>query len=981
MRVATSLLGAAVSVMLSMAGSIVWAQEATGGLYGTVTGAEGELLPGVSVSLAGMGATRVQVSDVQARFRFLDLDTGNYDLEASLDGFSTVEFPDIDIRAGRTTTLEIQLAAAVGEIITVTSESPLLDERKVAQGSILTRTELETIPTARDPWDILDQAPNVLVDHVNVGGNQSSGQALFVTQGASQIDNSYLVDGVEITDYSLVVSPTFYDFDQFSQVEVGTGGSEITKLASGVSLNMVTKRGTNEFRGSARYLVTDADGYFGILKQGESTVDPDELGVGQEEAITGNRTDRIEEYGFEAGGPAWRDRVWLWGSWANKPMRTLTAAGQPEDYTLENVAVKLNARFTDSNSLVGSWSTGDKRSSTRGLAPSRAMEAAWTQRGPTDIMRFTDSHVFSSSLFLSGTWSRVGAGFQVVGNGGVGPAAPEPLLDADGVWQRNNFSYWSDRPIDELKLEGSYFFGARGSSQELKFGARFRQFDLLEAYIFPGRELIHYAGENVGLPPGIDLLDAVRAGEAGSTHEMGSVWLQDTVTLGNWTLNGGLRWDSQRGENVPTRVAAHTIFPQVLPALEYGGDADGLEWESLCPRIAATYALGEKRKTLLRASYARFAQALNSTYLWRTNPVGNSYALFYFFDGNDNNTWDGYDVDGEPVLYGGWNLDLADPASVESPNVDDPDLRPPKTDELMLSAEHSVLPELVVRFDLTYRHVFDVLEERQLVRDSHGSRRVASREDFFVELTQSGELPDGTPYEVDFYALDPSLQNTSGAYLTNGDRTRDYLGSTLSLTKRLSNQWMLRGYATYGRPEWNIPGSFYAHKDPTDLAGAYWSFGASNQDDDGDLFIVRGGRTGYLIQSSWAFNLSGMYQIAPDRPWGFNLAGNVYGREGYPLPYWIRYISRVDGIRRDADAVRSADQFRTDDVYTVDLRLEKEFATTGNVGFIFSLDAFNLLDESTVLRRDLNLGGPRPDYIDETLAPRIFRLGVRLSWR
>jgi hypothetical protein len=76
---------------------------------------------------------------------------------------------------------------------------------------------------------------------------------------------------------------------------------------------------------------------------------------------------------------------------------------------------------------------------------------------------------------------------------------------------------------------------------------------------------------------------------------------------------------------------------------------------------------------------------------------------------------------------------------------------------------------------------------------------------------------------------------------------------------------------------------------------------------------------------------------------------------------------------------------------TVDLRLEKEFAATGNVGMTFSLDAFNLLDETFVLQRErltpaVTGGGTvitagRHDFLDETLSPRIYRFGVRLNWR
>ena len=75
-----------------------------------------------------------------------------------------------------------------------------------------------------------------------------------------------------------------YDFDSLSTIEVTTGGSDLSLATPGVTLNLVTKRGTNELRGSARALYTEGDAW---------------------------------DYGIEAGGPLWRDRLWLWAAFAH----------------------------------------------------------------------------------------------------------------------------------------------------------------------------------------------------------------------------------------------------------------------------------------------------------------------------------------------------------------------------------------------------------------------------------------------------------------------------------------------------------------------------------------------------------------------------------------------------------------------------------------------------------------------------------------
>jgi Ca-activated chloride channel family protein len=61
---------------------------------------------------------------------------------------------------------------AIDEVITVTAESPLLDERRISTGSTAAMAELAKIPTARDPTTVLQTTPGVLTDRINVGGNE-----------------------------------------------------------------------------------------------------------------------------------------------------------------------------------------------------------------------------------------------------------------------------------------------------------------------------------------------------------------------------------------------------------------------------------------------------------------------------------------------------------------------------------------------------------------------------------------------------------------------------------------------------------------------------------------------------------------------------------------------------------------------------------------------------------------------------------------
>jgi hypothetical protein len=135
-------------------------------------------------------------------------------------------------------------------VVTVTAESPLLDERRIGTGATVSQTELEKVPTSRDPWAVLGTVPGVLTDRINVGGNESGQQSQYVGPGSGGDQAVWAVDGVVITDMGAIgSSPTYYNFDAFEEMQVTTGGSDTSMATGGVTLNMVTKRGTNEWRG------------------------------------------------------------------------------------------------------------------------------------------------------------------------------------------------------------------------------------------------------------------------------------------------------------------------------------------------------------------------------------------------------------------------------------------------------------------------------------------------------------------------------------------------------------------------------------------------------------------------------------------------------------------------------------------------------------------------------------------------------------
>ncbi|HEY2293421.1 MAG TPA: carboxypeptidase-like regulatory domain-containing protein [Thermoanaerobaculia bacterium] len=104
----------------------------TATLQGRVVDDRGALLSGATVTLRPTGGkpADIRVTNAQGGFRLDGLRPGNYEIEAGLEGFSTVSFQVSSLRAGQTRTIEIRLSAAVEDVITVTAEAPVLDERR-----------------------------------------------------------------------------------------------------------------------------------------------------------------------------------------------------------------------------------------------------------------------------------------------------------------------------------------------------------------------------------------------------------------------------------------------------------------------------------------------------------------------------------------------------------------------------------------------------------------------------------------------------------------------------------------------------------------------------------------------------------------------------------------------------------------------------------------------------------------------------------
>jgi hypothetical protein len=482
--------------------------------------------------------------------------------------------------------------------------------------------------------------------------------------------------------------------------------------------------------------------------------------------------------------------------------------------------------------------------------------------------------------------------------------------------------------------------------------------------------------------PGDNIFVASRntKNDAETTYE--SVYAQDTLTVGNLTANIGLRFDKQDGEVFPVTVEGVPGFEALpdgtplLPTATSPGFDQAFTWEDVSPRLGLTYALGEERKTLLRASFSRFTEQLRQGYtIWNAPlaPGNYSYAYFYYNDADN----DGFITPSEivnfedgPVFTNGY-----DPLGQINPNQVDPGFDAPSTDELILGVEHALLPEFVIGATLTLRNISDIAESERLVIDENGVLRESVLSDYTILSESSVLRPDGVTVNVPLWGFRDGITDAGGNLLTNGDREQNYQGLSVFFNKRLSNRWMLRGNVTLQDWEWDIPASEL--EDPNNYLG-----GAS--DDGGPVLqgsgTGSGSKGGVYINAGWSYSLTGMYQIAPDKKWGFNASAALNGRAGYPVPYFVQLggLSSTGGTIT-LQATENADDYTLDDIHIVDLRLEKEF-NFNNFNFTLGVELFNAFNENTVLQRRHRLRVSNTNHILEVVSPRVWRLGVRFRF-
>ncbi|HUQ90122.1 MAG TPA: carboxypeptidase-like regulatory domain-containing protein, partial [Bryobacteraceae bacterium] len=248
--------------------AVMSAQQPSASVVGRVTDATAAVIPGVTIKITNIDTNIAQSgsSNQTGDFTIPFLNPGRYRMEATLDGFRSYRHAEFTLTVDQVLRIDIALAiGSAAESVTVTSAPPVLNTESGARGEVTTNKEISEMPL--DGRNFSDLA--YLTGGVIPKGD--GGDGAYAVNGARADNFGFVIDGVENTqkrNTGAMINPSLEGVQEFKLITSGFS-AEYGKYAGGV-LSVVTKSGTNRFRGSAyeflRNDVLDARGYFDVSK-------------------------------------------------------------------------------------------------------------------------------------------------------------------------------------------------------------------------------------------------------------------------------------------------------------------------------------------------------------------------------------------------------------------------------------------------------------------------------------------------------------------------------------------------------------------------------------------------------------------------------------------------------------------------------------------------------------------------------------------
>lgn len=967
-----------VAVCLLAVAAVTSGQEmTTGSLTGRVEDAQHLAVPGATVTVSSAQGAKVYTTDSQGRFVAPYLTPGRYTVRAELEGFRPVEQQDIDLRLGQR--LDLTLVLAVGglkEQVVVVASSPVIDTASTTAGARLESNVLSRLPVGRRFTDALYIAPGV-----SSGGGTGSANASIA--GGSGLENNYVIDGVNTSEAGYGAAGSYsvtfktlgngIPFDFVQEVQIKTAGFEAESgQSTGGIVNVITKSGTNNFRGSLfAYMRPEAfEAAWTELTSANGTVN-----------TTGTQG---VEAGFAVGGPIIVNRLFFFGAYNPTMERTKLIA--PPGFPLRSLGEVNQDRRANAYSAKVSYhmSTkhrfdvsffGDPSHGPNGPQRASSLKGS-TTAGFSEIGSYGANNqtvrydgMMSSRWFIEASFARAASTLKEL------PSVDEWLYTDTTVIPNKVTGgigkYESDDSGARLQyqVKSTHILGAH----QVRYGGLYEDITYTSAFgvtgptfkVPDGRTTATGAVYSAIPDPVFGKIYRVSSGYTNNllptTQKYYSAFAQDTwKAMDRVTVRAGVRWDQQNLQG----VGAGYTFP--------GGWA---------PRLGVTYDPTGKGRSKIYGNYGRFY-----------NQYPNDLATRGFSALSATNLADYYDINlTQPIPAGvlagntlnHYIISGADPAQAYAGTKNT------YNNEYIVGGEYELFGGLNLSVRYVHRDLQNVLEDMAPAAKVLYDLGLAQNIVFTIGNPQNGwPATQFVPaVMVNGALVTPSAQPAHEAFIRKYDAVEFYAD------KRLSNMWSLQASYRWSRL-WGDYEGYYRNdnnqSDPglTSLADqpindpTYTEIGVPLFGYRGDIRYLGSLGAGPLPNDR-THQFKGFGSYGPIH--GLNLGAGLQIGSGVPL---TTFASGGAPMGKRGSGVETVDgqRDRSPVQFTLDGHVDYSFGLGGARRLVLLFDVFNLFNSQAVYgyNQSYEISGHRlnPDYgrVTQVLNPRQIRIGARFQF-
>lgn len=932
------------------------AQQATSEIGGRVLDQSGAAIPGATISIVNeeTGTARRQViSTDDGSYLITTLPPGSYELTVEMTGFKKSVTPHLRLRVGKRSDFDVTLQLGeMSEVVTVSDAPPLVETTSKEVGGEVDRRELTELPTVnRNFIGFIGLLPGI-VPNIST---ESFGSDSVTANGQDSRNANFLIDGVGNNDDVIgqraggQTRIALETVDEF-QVITNQFDAEFGR-SSGVIINAITKRGTNQFHGSAfgffQDSALDAHTFFNNFN-------------GSDKPDTNQR-----QWGGTVGGPIYKDVAHFFGSLERITIQEgiiVTISGRPdlngtttEDTKAWNSLLRGDVQLSDANALAVRW-VREASPQFNQIIPRGGidvtLDAAREEADVDQTYVGTLTSVFNPHLVnearIGFTRENVTFGNPLFNSGTPMDQAPPTLVHPSFVSQQNdvaqgriNNSYQADEVVSwfvggshDVRLGAQYNYVTADNSNDGALNGVFffgvdDDFNPNDFSTYPNRLQIR-----VGGPQQFAIVN----------HNIG-LFVQDkwhvTPSL---TLSLGLRWDKE------------TIAE---------------DNNNIAPRVGFAYDPRGDGKTVIRGGFGYFYDRTPFEVItaFTTNgPLSSSFTRFFPLNGRDTGP-EGGDPPTDPTLANGPFVDRALIDSIvgtgavlvnPNPFLDNPDRTVPYIRSFSIGVEHQVARNWAFKAD--YLHSDG--EDQWVSVDLNAGMR--------AEPTEEITRPDPTRGPV-------TTRATVGS--------TEYDALQLSLDRRFAADYSLRVAYTLSDSRGNTSGSAFA------LANFQQGQVLNLDQNQGPSDFDR--RHNFVVSGTWeipkarGLALSGIGRYLSGQPFTLvnsQFDANLNGIAFDPLP-----AGTYTGVGKNPFPVEfngRRNGARGPNLFTLDTRLQYKhrFGETTSASFMF--EAFNLTNRpnfntpSGNYARAVPTDSPVASFLDLTGTgiARTLQLGVRFEF-